>query len=122
MSVDFRTVILKGWMVTEDQQTAINQLTTYQYEDNFYRPNCYRDISDNNPLFFGDVIESFDCGDWVNACDYHGMGLSPNLIFVDNGVCDQSYVINLAAVAANDMEVQEVFSTPPQIYIISQLY
>lgn len=121
MSVNYRTVILKGWQTTVKLKDTFNKMTGYRYEDNFYRPNCYKEETPDDVVFFGDVIESFDAGTWVNACDYHGMGLAPDLIFVDDGICDNSMVIYLTAQASHETEICDMLQEPPQIYIISQV-
>ena len=122
MGVDYRTMIMRGWRMTTDQKQRFNELTGYEYEDNFTRPDYYSDADDRyNPVFFGDNIETLDTGEYVDVQSYHDDGLHPGLVFLEDGVCDKSQILFLTLIALGAPDIAEIFSESPKIYIISQV-
>lgn len=122
MGVDFRTMIMRGWIMTIDQQKRFNELTCYEYEDCFTRPNFYNDPDDVfNPVFFGDTIETLDTCEYVDVQSYHDDGLHPGLVFIEDGVCDKSNILFLTLNALTAIDIAKIFLEPPKIYIINQV-
>ena len=122
MSVDFGTIIFRGWKMTPDQKERFNEVTAYEYEDNFTYPSYYNEPDAvYNPPFFGDHIGGLDCGDWIDVEEHHGMGLNSHLVYKENGICDKSTIIYLTLTALGENELAAIFQEPPRLYIISQV-
>lgn len=122
MGVDFRTKVFRGWIMTIEQKKRFNELTCYEYEDYFTRPNFYDEPNDTyNPIFFGDTIETLDTCEYVDVQAYHDDGLHPGLVFVEDGVCDKSSILFLTLNALTAIDIARIFLEPPKIYIINQV-
>lgn len=117
MSVDFRTIIFRGWKMTPDQREKFNEVTAYEYEDSFTYPSHYNEPDAIcNPPFFGDHIDSFDCGDWIDVEKYPGAILDARLVY-----CDNIMPIHLALITLGETELAAIFDEPPHLYVISQV-
>ena len=122
MSVDFGTIIFRGWKMTPEQQERFNEVTAYEYEDNFTYPSYYNEPDVfYNPPFFGDRIDGFECGDWLDVDECFGAVLDTRLTHRENGICDYILSIRLVLIALGETELAAIFEEPPHLYIISQV-
>lgn len=104
MSVDFNSILIYGWQVTEEEQEKIDEYFNYKYEDKFCRSNHYDEDSD---IIFGEEILN-------NSIGY---ALEVNENKLKENKKEAKELSNLL----NECGLKEIAEEEPKLYLVGQL-
>ena len=106
MSVNYETRIVRGWRIPIEIADRINEITDYNYEDNFHRCNAYSDY--DQWRYFGEEVDSIPCG-WAESLSM----ILANTISTEEWDWD-----TIRQEVANDINCYNALSNEPNIYVM----
>lgn len=121
MSVDFDCRLFKGWLMTQQDREVLDELTNYKYE-NYYTYADYYDDDNNRPVFLGDHIGTIPAGSWMELDEWNRKYLDPILYDIKDGITNYPNLTELRLEVANNLDLYEIISEQPSMWLINQVH